>query len=83
MSLKDITDVAIKIMHEQLLLHEKESAIDKLKLSEVKSVTDIAKTLVMIDRNTKENPDDPTTLDNLTDEEIRAKAREIMEKYKK
>lgn len=83
MSVRDGIDKAIEIMQEQLSLHAHESKHEKLKLNDVKSITDIAKTLVMIDKNTKEHPDDPSNIDNMTDEEIRAEAERIMGKYQK
>lgn len=80
---KDIIDQAVNIMQEQIRKHAEDSKEKKLNLSETRALTDIAKTLVIIDKNSKENPDDANLIDNMTDDEIRKKAKEIMEKYQK
>jgi len=80
---RESLDKAISIMDEQLTRHAKASSLSTLDKDDIRSVTDMAKTLVMIDKNLKDNPDDDDDeIKNMTNEELRIRAKEILARKK-
>lgn len=75
--LEEGIELAVHIMLDQLREHSKESGIMENK--DVRSLTDIAKTLNMINRATKEYPeDDANDIKNLSLEELEKRVKDLV-----